>query len=63
MEQPSVAEEERVGSSDRMVDAQGTLPALEIVEEVAGTVSTVHAGLSTTVLLSDDRTKAVMPLL
>jgi len=35
-EQPSVAEKDRVGSSDCMEGAQGTSPTLETAEEVAG---------------------------
>jgi len=58
-----VAEEDRIGSSDRVAGARGTSPALEAVEEVAGTASAVLAGLSTTVLLSEDRTEVVTPLL
>ena len=49
VKQPSVAEEDRVGSSDRVAGARGTSPTLEAVEEVAGT-------------LPDDRAEAVTPL-
>ena len=61
--QPSVAEVDRVGSPDRATGARGTSSTLEAVEEAAGTVVAAPAGLSTDVLLSDDRTEVVALLL
>ena len=62
-EQPSIAEDDRTGSPDHAAGARGTSLALEAVEEIMGTTSAVPAGLSTTALLPEDRTEAVMPLL
>ena len=61
MEQPSVAEEDRVGSSDHVMVLVILRAALEAVEVVAGTTSVVSAGLSTTALHLEDRAKEVMP--
>jgi len=61
MEQPSVAEEDQVGSSDHVAGAWGTSPTLEAVEEVAATASVVSAGFSTTALLFEDRAEMVTP--
>ena len=60
--QPSVAEEDRVGSSDCVESARGTLVTLGTTEEVTSTVLVVSAGLSTTTLPPEDGTEAMAPL-
>ena len=61
VEQPPIAEEDRVESPDCLAGIRGTLPALEAVEEVAGMDSAVPAGLFTTVLLLKHKTEAMTP--
>ena len=61
--QPSIAEDDQTGSPDHAAGARRTLLALEAVEEVAGMASAVPAGLSTTALLPEDRTKVTPPAL
>jgi len=60
-EQPSIVGDDRTGSPDHATSARGTSPTLEAIEKVVGTNLVVPAGLSTTALLPEDRTKAMTP--
>jgi len=61
-EQPSIAEEDRVGSSARGEGARGTSPALGTAKEVTSKAPVVLARLSTTTLPPEDGLRRWHPL-